>query len=74
MFSDSEKGAEASADIFSIVESAKMNGLSVYDYLTYLLTELPKFGDEPTEEQIKSVLPWSESLPECCKIKNGGEK
>lgn len=74
LFSDSEKGAEASADIFSIVESAKMNGLSVYDYLTYLLTELPKFGDEPTEEQIKSVLPWSESLPECCKIKNGGEK
>jgi transposase len=42
MFSDTVKGAEASANIYSVIETAKANGLDPYRYLLHLLTELPK--------------------------------
>jgi len=37
LFSDSSKVATAGATIYSIVETAKANGLNVYTYLEYLL-------------------------------------
>ena len=40
------KGAEASALIYSVAETARANRLNVYFYLEHLLTELPKFRDE----------------------------
>lgn len=66
LFADTEKGAEASADVFSIIETAKMNNLDVFGYLNFLLTELPKFGNDPTEEQLATVLPWNGMLPDYC--------
>ena len=68
LFSDTSKGAEASALCFSIIESAKLNNLDVYGYLIYLLSELPKFGKEPNKEQLIKLLPWSETIPEYCRI------
>ena len=41
LFSDTPKGAKASADIYSIVETAKTNGLDVFKYFELLLTVLP---------------------------------
>ena len=41
VFIDSVKGAEASEVIYSISETAKLNGLSTYHYFNHLLTELP---------------------------------
>ena len=67
LFSDTDKGADASARCYSIIESANLNGLNVFGYLSYLLTELPKFGNEPTDEQLDSLLPWSGTLPDYCK-------
>ena len=67
LFSDTEKGADASAAVMSIIETAKRNCLDVYGYLLYLLTVLPEWGDAPTDEQIKSVMPWSMALPAYCK-------
>ncbi len=66
LFSDTDKGAEASALCYSMIETAKLNKLNPMAYLTYLLTELPKLGDEPTEEQLEKLMPWAE-LPEYCK-------
>lgn len=59
LFSDTEKGADASAAVMSIIETAKRNDLDVYGYLLYLLTVLPEMGTDPTEDQIKSVMTWS---------------
>ena len=42
----------------------KRNKLDVFGYLTYLLTVLPEWGQNPTDEQLESVMPWSESLPD----------
>lgn len=67
IFSASAKGAKASAIIYSIVETAKANGLIPHDYLNYLLEEMPNM--EMTQENIDNLLPWSESIPESCKIK-----
>ena len=67
LFSDTEKGANARAAVMSIIETAKSNNLDVYGYLLYLLTVLPEMGNNPTEDQIKSVMPWSFSLPAYCR-------
>jgi transposase len=41
MFSGSPRGAHASATLFSLIETAKANGLEPYHYLRYIFTKLP---------------------------------
>lgn len=50
----------------SVIESAKLNYLNVYGYLLHLLTELPKPGEKPAQEQLDSFMPWAK-LPDFCK-------
>jgi len=54
LFSDSVEGAEASGMIYSILQTARGNGLEPYAYLKHLLTELPK---AKTLEKIEKLLP-----------------
>ena len=68
LFSDTDKGADASARCYSIIESAKANNLNVFGYLTHLLTELPNLGMEPTTEQLDELLPWATTLPDYCRM------
>ena len=42
MFADTVKGAKASAALYSIVSTARANGLEPYAYLRRLFAELPK--------------------------------
>ena len=42
LFSSSVSGAKASADLYSLIVTAKQNGLNTYDYLRMILTEIPK--------------------------------
>ena len=42
LFSASVSGATASADLYSLIVTAKQNGLNTYDYLKKVLTEMPK--------------------------------
>lgn len=62
VFIDSVKGAEASAIIYSISETAKLNSLSTYNYFNHLLTELPKLidreGNVSNVKALESLLPW----------------
>ena len=39
---DTIHGAEASAIIYSIVETCKLNNLNIFYYISHLLTEIPK--------------------------------
>ena len=41
MFAGTPKGAQASAGLYSLIETAKANGLEPYRYLRYLFEELP---------------------------------
>jgi len=54
LFSASVKGVNASANLYSLIETAKANGLEPYAYLRYLFTELPK---SETVEGIEALLP-----------------
>ena len=42
LFCNTPGGAQASAAIYSIVETAKVNGVEPYKYLKYLLEQLPR--------------------------------
>ena len=46
LFSQSVKGANASATIYSLIETAKLNGQEPYRYLRYVLTEIAKGNDD----------------------------
>lgn len=70
LFSDTPKGAEASAMAYSIVESAKANHLNVFQYLTHLFKNLPNIDFKNQPELLEEYLPWSERLSECCRIKD----
>ena len=66
---NSIKGAKASAECYSIAESAKANGLKPYEYFKYLLTELPNRMDENgniDSSKLDDLMPWTQSLPEEC--------
>lgn len=69
LFSKSIRGAEASAVVYSITETAILNGLRPYNYLTYVLEKIsqaPEFGDT---SYLDGLLPWSTELPEDLKTK-----
>src|SRR5699024_11376587 len=56
LFSNTPKGAQSSAIIYSIVETAKENGLKPFDYLTYLFERLPIL-DTKDKETLDQLLP-----------------
>ena len=56
LFSDTPAGAEASARLYSLVETAKANGLEPYAYLRRVFTDLPQ---AKTIEDIEALLPWN---------------
>ena len=64
---DTIHGAQSSAVLYSLVETAKANNLKIYEYLEYLLTEIPKHMDETSLSFIDDLLPWSDKLPQKCK-------
>lgn len=67
LFCNAPDGAQASAAWYSLVETAKANGLQLFEYFTYLLDcmrQAPRMDDAV----IDSLLPWSPQLPERCRL------
>lgn len=56
LFADTPKGARASATYYSLIESAKANGLESFEYLSYILKALPY---AETVETLEQLLPWA---------------
>ena len=70
MFHDSIMGAQASAIIYSISETAKLNNLRPYYYFKHLLTGLPKLCNEKgniDSAKLEHLLPWAKELPAECR-------
>ncbi len=53
LFSNTSSGAHASAVLYSLIETAKANGIDCYAYLEHLLTELPRNNCD-----IEALMPW----------------
>ena len=66
LFSDTPKGADASAAVYSLVETAKANGLNVRMYLTYLLTNMPDTDWRNDPASLEDMMPWSDSCRAIC--------
>jgi transposase len=59
LFSNSQAGAKASANLYSLIETAKANGLNPYDYLKVVFKELP---NAQSVESIETLLPCNTSI------------
>ena len=63
LFSTSPEGAHTNSVLYSIIETAKENGLHPFLYIKYLLETLPNINSGDVDH----LLPWSDTLPEYCK-------
>lgn len=68
LFSDTQLGAEASASIYSIVTTAKGNGLKPREYLEWVLEQMPNTENIKDEAILSRFLPWSDEIPESCRM------
>jgi transposase len=70
LFSNTPRGAAASAVLYSIVETAKENRLNPFQYLTYLFENLPPSGTGAnlSQEFLDGLMPWSQSLSASCRV------
>ena len=62
LFCDTQAGANASVSIFTLLETAKANGLNPEAYLNHLLTVLPeRFAADP-QAHIDDLMPWNQEM------------
>jgi hypothetical protein len=66
LFANTPAGATASATLYSIIETAKENGLIPYEYVKYLLERLPNIDTTQAQER-NALLPWSTEIPHHCR-------
>ena len=60
LFADTVAGANASANLYSLMQTCAANGVDGYRYLRALLVALPK---AQTADDYERLLPWSIALP-----------
>ena len=56
LFAQNPYGAKASANLYSLVSCARVNGLEPHSYFLHLLEELPKAS---TADALEALLPWN---------------
>lgn len=67
LFANTPRGANASAIVFSIIETAKENGLNPYEYLTYIFKNAPNWNIRNDVNALQRLMP--SDVPDCCKSK-----
>ena len=63
LFANTAGGARSSAILYSLVETAKENGIVPFAYLTYLFEQLPNINLKDPQA-LDRLLPWSETMQE----------
>lgn len=66
-FCGSPQGANASACVYSLVETAKANGLNPYKYLDFVLSRLPGSDFKTNPKILDSMMPWNDLVQKTCK-------
>ena len=65
----SKRGARASAILYSLAETSKANGLKPYEYFKYVLEQMLEHLDDKPADYIDNLLPWSDKIPDDCRLK-----
>jgi len=60
LFADTVAGANASANLYSLLQTCKVNSINGYDYLQALFARLPH---AQTADDYEALLPWRIKLP-----------
>lgn len=63
LFANTPNGARASAIYYSLLVTAKENGLNPFEYLTWIFTNAPNLGKPGYASDVKELLPGSKALP-----------
>jgi hypothetical protein len=61
-----DRGAHGSAIVYSIIQTALANDLKVYEYLVYLLEQMPNADFNKNPKLIEKFFPWSKEFPTNC--------
>ena len=64
LFSDTPAGAHSSAVIYSLVQTAKANGLEPYAWLRQVLRDLPAAKTVEDVEDVEALLSWNLRIPD----------
>ena len=67
LFCDTPKGAVSSAIVYTMVETARANGLDPFDYLRHLLDEIRCLSKTPPNALLESLLLWSAKIQKIVK-------
>jgi transposase len=67
LFANTAKGAKASAIMYSIIETAKENGLDPFAYLTYIFKNAPNWNIKQNPDKLQMLLP--KSVPDSCRVR-----
>jgi len=67
LFADTVKGARSSAIAYSIIETAKLSGINPYEYLLYVLTELPTVLTNDPNADLSAYFPWANGVADRCR-------
>jgi hypothetical protein len=70
---NSTDGAESTAIMYSIVETARANKANVYYYLKYILEQMPNHMEGRDTSFLKAMVPWSEEYREYERINTCGK-
>lgn len=67
LFSGSPKGAAASAGVYTLIETAKANGLNPTKYIEYILKDIPGSAFMEYPEFLEEYMPWDPLVQKFCK-------
>jgi transposase len=62
LFANTPRGAKASAILYSIIETAKENGINPYEYLAYVFKNAPNWDIRHNPNYFELLMPWSPSV------------
>lgn len=74
LFANTSNGAKTSAIYYSLIESAKENGLNPFEYLSWVFTNAPNLGKPGYASDTEDLMPNSETLPEKLFIPQNNQK
>jgi len=66
LFANTPRGAKASAIMFSLIETAKENGLNPHSYLTYVFQNAPNCDISNDLDALDLLMPYN--VPSYCKV------
>jgi len=67
LFANTPRGARSAAVIFSIIQTARENGLNAYDYLTYIFRKVPNWDIRKNPDYFEFLLPWFPQAQSQCR-------